>query len=436
MDVMAERGRDERNVLVSLLEDPGGFRRLPTRFNSSAFEFPEHRDLFEAFSADLIRLGRSPTAIELKCTHPEFKDLMVLFDFDATPLDGRLTDCAARLMEHRARLPERADTVSSGGLGTEPFRFDLLNGEEISQMEIPEQAFLVKDLISQHSVNILSGETGCGKSMLAMNLAISIAVGAAKWLAYDLVAPGRVLYLNNELGFDDFARRLKTMAGFLPATGDIRNLIVPREVPALDTCWETLNEACDILRPAAVVVDCAYFAHDADENDSSDMKALMRQFLFLRDRFGLAVLLVHHTKKVAKGERMHNDQMRGSNVFGGISDTVLQLRRSASDDSKRVLKPTKFRHVSDENRKCRLLSFDPPTLWFRDEGETDEDDHIATASQTAEDEVNFKAIFGEAKELSRKEIQQRCGPLGYDERTIDRLIKKRLKTGKYGHYSL
>jgi hypothetical protein len=433
---MGGREWEERRVLVSLIDKPDGYQKLPARFVGDAFEFKEYRALFDVIRLEFLRLGRPPTRKELIANHPGAKELVAILVIDEAPLDGELTECAARLMEHRARLPERADIVSSGGLGAEPFRFDMLNGEEISQMEIPEQAFLVKDLISQHSVNILSGETGCGKSLLAMNLAISVAVGAKKWLAYDLVAHGRVLYLNNELAFDDFARRLKTMAGFLPAPGDIRNLIVPREVPSLDECWEALNDTCDEQRPDLVVVDCAYFAHDKDENDSSDMKALMRQILSLRDRFCLAVLLVHHTKKTARSERMHNDQMRGSNVFGSSSDTVLQIRRSGEDENRRILKPTKFRHVSDENRKCRLLSLDPITLWFRDEGETDEDDHIATAGQTAEDEVNFKAIFGEAKELSRKEIQQRCGPLGYDERTIDRLIKKRLKPGRFGHYSL
>jgi hypothetical protein len=78
----------------------------------------------------------------------------------------------------------------------------------------------------------------------------------------------------------------------------------------------------------------------------------------------------------------------------------------------------------------------PETLWFRDEGETKEGDHIAATPQTAEDEVDFRAVFEEAKELSRKEIQERCRPLGYDERTIDRLVKKRLKVARYGHYSL
>jgi hypothetical protein len=90
---------------------------------------------------------------------------------------------------------------------------------------------------------------------------------------------------------------------------------------------------------------------------------------------------------------MHNDQMRGSNVFGSITDTVLQMRRSAQDENKRIIKPTKFRHVGDDNRKCRLLSLDPVNLWFRDEGETNEEDHMAHPEPTAEQESDFNELL-------------------------------------------
>jgi hypothetical protein len=92
-------------------------------------------------------------------------------------------------------------------------------------------------------------------------------------------------------------------------------------------------------------------------------------------------------------------------------------------------------------RKCRLLSLDPVSLWFKDEGETEEGEHIAMETQTRQESIDFKNIFGDATELSRKEIQKKCKPLGYDERTIDRLLKKgrergTLKIPKYGYYSL
>jgi hypothetical protein len=445
MSTGGEREQREREVLATLLLRDFAYRELPEHFTEEAFEFREYRDLFVRFRAAFIETEQPANVIVLGRKHPELQGLIKQVIWAVPVLNGELRRKAGGLLNHRPP-PGRDSQITPSSLSQDAnvshqFHFDLLNGQEIIQMEIPKQSFLVKDLISEQSVNFLSGEEGCGKSMIAMNLGISVAVGAAKWLAYDITKSGKVLYLNNELAFPDFARRLKSMSASLPAAGDIANFVVPKEVPALDRCWEALNETCEQLGPCLVVGDSLYFCHDADENDSSKMKALMRQFLALRDRHNLAVLLIHHTKKGARYERMHNDQMRGSNVFGGITDTVLQMRRSATDERKRIIKPTKFRHVSDENRKCRLLSLDSETLWFRDEGETDEGAHISCPEATAEDQIDFKHILQPGEVASRKQMLDRCSHLGYDERTIDRLLKKgkeagTLKSPKYGYYGL
>lgn len=448
---MSERGgrlERERGVLGTLLLDKHVYKELPSDFTEDAFETFDYRGVFAKFRKQFIETGEPSNVILFERENPELRNLLRDILFASVPMNGRFKSEAMALMNHRPIETEQARERASPLLGEfrsnseKGFQFEILNGKEIISMEIPEQSFLVRNLFSENSVNFLSGEEGSGKSLLAMNLALSIAIGADKWLEFEIVKHGKVIYLNNELAFIDFARRLKTMGNNLPTKGDISNLIAPREVPALKDCWETLNELCEREKPCLIVIDTLYFSHNQDENDSSDMKALMRLFLSLRDKYSLAVLLIHHTKKGASTQKMHNDQMRGSNVFGGVTDTILQFRRSALDETMRIMKPTKFRHVSDENRKCRLLSLDAKSLWFKDEGETDEGEHIAKLAPTAEQEIDFVQILSNAKELSRREIVERCEPLGYDERTIDRMLKKAkskgtLKEGsKYGTYTL
>ena len=309
------------------------------------------------------------------------------------------------------------------------FQFELLRGSDIATMEFPEHPFLVRDLFSEHSVNLLAGEEGSGKSLLAMNLALAVAGGAASWLHYKIAKHGKVLYLNNELGFEDFARRLMVMSkGFI---GKLDHLVIPKEVPAIVDCWDSLEDTCRDESPCLIIVDCLYFAHDQDENDSSSMKSLMRKFLALRDRYDLAVLLVHHLKKNSRTEKMHNDQMRGSNVFGGITDTVLQIRRSDKDETKRIIKPTKLRHVGDANRGCRLLSLDSGTFWFSDEGETNEEDHLAQPAQpAAKRQITPAQLFGDRREVSAKDLHASAKPFGYSDKTIQRLLEDWLKTGQ------
>lgn len=157
------------------------------------------------------------------------------------------------------------------------------------------------------------------------------------------------------------------------------------------------------------------------------------------------LLVVHHTKKGTRYETMHNDNMRGSSVFGGGTDTVLMFRCSAVDDSKRLLKPTKLRHGSDEMRKARLLELNPGILWFMDIGEADEMQHIAkqdptSGRKTAEQKIDWSTVFGGETDLKRKEVVERLGKNGISKRNADRLLKKaseedRLKP-KLGQYTL
>jgi hypothetical protein len=446
MSIIGNRIDREKEVLATLLLVDYAYKELPEDFSIDEFECPDYKYLFKKFREYFIETGKPASCSKLNEMYPELKSLITDITFASIPLNGKLKARASALKMHQQLVTDEDNQVTSEPIflqsnnKKQDFEFELYNGLEISQMEIPKESFLIENLITENSVNFLSGEEGCGKSLLAMNLAISVSVGASKWLSYNIKKHGKVLYLNNELAFSDFVRREKAMSNSLPASGAISNLIVPKEVPALNECWETLNRTCEIEKPCLIVVDCLYFTHDKDENDSSEMKALMRQFLTLRNKYNLTLLLIHHTKKNSRYEKMHNDQMRGSNVFSGVTDTVLQIRRSAADERKRIIKPTKFRHVSDENRKCRLLSLNTESLWFIDEGETNEDEHIARATPTAEDEIDFRSILKDGEQISRKEILERCKHLGYDERTIDRQLKKAkgkdiLKVPKYGYYS-
>jgi hypothetical protein len=73
------------------------------------------------------------------------------------------------------------------------------------------------------------------------------------------------------------------------------------------------------------------------------------------------------------------------------------MKMSQKYGSKRLIKAAKLRYGSDENQKVYHLSLDPGSLWFADEGEVIEKDHMniheGKGRQTAEDKINFQAVF-------------------------------------------
>jgi hypothetical protein len=297
-------------------------------------------------------------------------------------------------------------------------------------MNFPPAKELVGGIIREQSLVFLAGEEGSGKSITAMNLGLCVAAGKDKFLNYPIVAGGKVLYLNNELPFEEFGLRLKRMLSRLTVDEQHnfgKNFLVPESVPPMNEFSQQLNTILEQEKPAMVILDCLYWSHDKKENDSSEMKELMRRLVDIRDTFHVAVVVIHHTKKGVRYETMHVDNMRGSSVFGGATDSVLMFRRSATTESMRLIKPAKLRHGDDDLRTARLLQLDPENLWFMDLGAVDEADHIAKQETTAgqnDGEVDWNVVFAGAKELGRKEIVERMRKFGKLDRTVDRALRR------------
>ncbi len=309
-------------------------------------------------------------------------------------------------------------------------------GTDMHLMQPPIMNDIVAGIIGERSLNFLAGEEGGGKSLLAMNLGLAVATGASTFLGFAVKKHGKVLYLNNELSFQVFVSRFKCMrrAVSQPQLAKLDNFLTPEFVKPLNESWDDICKVIVQEEPILVILDCLYWAHDRKENDSSEMKEIMRKFVELRDKFGVALLVVHHTKKGVRGETMHNDNMRGSMVFSASADTNMMLRRSGTDETKRLFKPTKLRNGKDELRQAHLLSLESHSLWFVDEGVVNEEDHIVfpggngTQGKEATD-MDWDMIFGKEKELPRKEIVDRCKRINVAERTVDRLLKHARETG-------
>ena len=202
-------------------------------------------------------------------------------------------------------------------------------------------------------------------------------------------------------------------------------------MPTLEEIWTQLTRMIKEHKPVMVVLDCLYWAYDKEENDSTEMKALMRRLVELRECFGIVIMVVHHTKKGTRNETMHNDNMRGSSVFGGALDTALMFKRSATDETKRLLKPTKLRHGNDDARKVRLLEIEPVTLRLTDLGEADESVHLpnpnSSGRPTAEEKIDWKTLLGNDTLLQRKDIVDRASMYGVSSSTVDRLLRNVVK---------
>lgn len=201
---------------------------------------------------------------------------------------------------------------------------------ELRTASFPPPRWAVPGLLSE-GVNLLAGPPKVGKSWLALALAVAVATGG-KALGSIEVQAGPVLYL----ALEDTGRRLKSRLGKVLADRDVwpQSLAFAIEWPPLThggdrqlAAWLADNPAArlvilDVFAKLRGTVPPGMSAYDADYAAIGRVKALA-------DYYGVAVLLIHHTRK-ATGDDFLAD-VSGTNGLAGAADTTLVLRRTRGE---------------------------------------------------------------------------------------------------------
>lgn len=208
-------------------------------------------------------------------------------------------------------------------LDVEQSRF---TAEQLVSMTFPAPRYAVPGLIAE-GLNLLAGPPKVGKSWLALAIGVAVASGGMA-LGKIPVDKGQVLYL----ALEDSPRRLQTRLGMVlgpdPApTGLILQTSWPRFGDGACTrLRETLDEHPDtrlvVVDVYAQVRDVSHDRGNAYLHEYAESNALK----LVADEYGVAFLVVHHTRKQASEDFV--DMVSGTNGIAGAADAVLVLKRS------------------------------------------------------------------------------------------------------------
>ncbi len=224
---------------------------------------------------------------------------------------------------------------------------------ELVATYFPEPRWAVPGLICE-GLNLLVGSPKLGKSWLVLGLGIAIASGG-RALGKIPVEKGSVLYA----ALEDTPRRLKgrinAVLGDDPVPEGLHiTTMLPRGQDMVELVGEWLDAhpdarlvIIDVLRKVTPRSD----GRNSYEADYDAMGALKR----LADQHGIAVIAVHHTRKMADETDVFNE-VSGSTGLTGAADAILIAKR-ARNTSEAVLHVT-GRDVTEQEYG---LAWDAPT---------------------------------------------------------------------------
>ncbi len=208
-------------------------------------------------------------------------------------------------------------------------------------------ADFVERLLLDEAMSVIYGESGCGKTFLALDLALHVAAGCP-WFGR-AVEKGAVLYLALE-GQHGIVNRIAAFKKLNHDCEDLPLAVVPVAVNLLDPTADTsrviaaAKAAAGTLRLPVrlVVVDTLSRAlAGGNENSSEDMGALVRNGDRIRQTVKAHVQYVHHSGKVqALGARGHS-------LLRAATDTEIEVSRD-EERGESVARVTKQRELELE----------------------------------------------------------------------------------------
>jgi archaellum biogenesis ATPase FlaH len=191
--------------------------------------------------------------------------------------------------------------------------------------------YLVKNLIGATSMAVLYGESGTGKTFLALHLALCIAAGAE--FCKRRVRRAGVIYIAAEAGksIENRVAAAKHVIEF-PSAMPFAAVETP-----LNLCAENADtvpliaaiRAANLGMPVELIVidTLSRVMAGANENQPDDMGAFVRNIDRLRAATGAAVLIVHHSgKDASRGARGHS-------LLRAATDTEIEITR---DDATKI----------------------------------------------------------------------------------------------------
>ena len=239
-------------------------------------------------------------------------------------------------------------------------KLDTIDADTLLGIPYEPLLFIVENLLPQ-GLHLLAGAPKVGKSWLALWLCLQVAQGEPLWNF--ATRPCEVLYLCLEDSFQRIQNRLLDLTEDAPSTLHFAVMSEQLHSGLLDQIEQFLRE-----HPATslVVIDTLQRIRAAG-NESNPYASDYRDIGVLRalaDRHRIAVLLIHHLRKMNDNDPMN--MISGTTGLSGATDSNFVLRRSKRRENTATLYCTgrdiPYRELSLElNSETHIWTFSRTT---------------------------------------------------------------------------
>ena len=224
----------------------------------------------------------------------------------------------------------------------------IIDPREWQDKPVPEQKWLVTDLIPDGVVTNLAGDGGTGKTLAAMMLIAAMSLGLP-WLGKP-VQQGPALLYTAEDDADELHRRFAAIVSssghrladldgvrIIPMAGLDATLATGNDLGGISTTtqFEKLKRAVEEQKSRLVVIDPSADVYAANEIDRAQVRQFVQKLAKLALDASCAVMLLSHP---SLSGMMSGRGTSGSTAWSNSVRSRLYLQADADDPDRRLLK--------------------------------------------------------------------------------------------------
>lgn len=247
----------------------------------------------------------------------------------------------ARKSAVEAGLPEFDDEPDDG--------MPTVDVGDLAGREVAPRKWHVEGWIPGGNVTLISGDGGCGKSLLALQLCVSTVLGRS-WLGTRPITMGRALYLSAEDDRDELHRRMSDIAEAQGVSlADLRGLslapladrdallaVQGRTRGTLDPTplYGALAARIATLKPSVVVIDTLADTFGGNEIERTQARQFIAMLRRLAIEYGVTVVVLSHPSQSGMSS---GSGTSGSTAWSNSVRSRLYLKRHVTEADCRTL---------------------------------------------------------------------------------------------------
>jgi len=229
--------------------------------------------------------------------------------------------------------------------------FKMMKPSDISDTNIKPLEWFIEGLRPKGFQSVLGGTTGSGKSLLMMQEGMSIATGT-DFLGYKIPAKQRVLFVDTEVGEDEWQRRflaLKQQCNFNQKDLD-RHFLGISKMGNFSDAYDDIEKAIQIFKPHLVYIDNLYTSTGVDDiSQNKYIKTPLQRIAMIMEKYNTSVCVIcHFTKPTSNEATFELHKIAGGSFLQNWAGFV-QIMCRTNNEGLRLFRQVKTRGTANQN---------------------------------------------------------------------------------------